>query len=239
MGLKRGLWRSTGIGRTIDTVKNIVDEGSISGGVKRMIKEDLTEDNPLGKMIYDSGRYDGKKEGYEEASAEYEHKLIEQADLFLKQTRVFEEERDEYEKLLDEKNTLNDTYLRMLAEYDNFRKRVQKEKEGLYADGMAEAVEKLLPVLDNLERAASAEATDVQSVLDGVKKVLSQADEIFAKLGVSEIPAKGEKFDPELHNAVMHEENEDFDENTVSDVFLKGYKLGDKVIRHSVVKVMN
>lgn len=82
--------------------KNIVDEGSISGGVKRMIKEDLTEDNPLGKMIYDSGRYDGKKEGYEEASAEYEHKLIEQADLFLKQTRVFEEERDEYEKLLDE-----------------------------------------------------------------------------------------------------------------------------------------
>lgn len=153
--------------------------------------------------------------------------------------KQLEDSKKEYEKLLEEKKTLNDTYLRMLAEYDNFRKRVQKEKEGLYADGMAETVEKLLPVLDNLERAASAEATDVQSVLDGVKKVLSQADEIFAKLGVSEIPAKGEKFDPELHNAVMHEENEDFDENTVSDVFLKGYKLGDKVIRHSVVKVMN
>lgn len=153
--------------------------------------------------------------------------------------KQLEDSKKEYEKLLEEKKALNDTYLRMLAEYDNFRKRVQKEKEGLYADGMAEAVEKLLPVLDNLERAASAEATDVQSVLDGVKKVLSQADEIFAKLGVSEIPAKGEKFDPELHNAVMHEENEDFDENTVSDVFLKGYKLGDKVIRHSVVKVMN
>ena len=153
--------------------------------------------------------------------------------------KQLEDSKKEYEKLLEEKKTLNDTYLRMLAEYDNFRKRVQKEKEGLYADGMAEAVEKLLPVLDNLERAASAEATDVQSVLDGVKKVLSQADEIFAKLGVSEIPAKGEKFDPELHNAVMHEDNEDFDENTVSDVFLKGYKLGDKVIRHSVVKVMN
>lgn len=153
--------------------------------------------------------------------------------------KQLEDSKKEYEKLLEEKKALNDTYLRMLAEYDNFRKRVQKEKEGLYADGMAETVEKLLPVLDNLERAASAEATDVQSVLDGVKKVLSQADEIFAKLGVSEIPAKGEKFDPELHNAVMHEDNEDFDENTVSDVFLKGYKLGDKVIRHSVVKVMN
>ena len=94
MGLKRGLWRSTGIGRTIDTVKNIVDEGSTSGGVKRMIAEDLTEDNPLGKMIYDSGRYDGKKEGYEESFCRgSEHKLIEQADLFLKQTRVFEEEK--------------------------------------------------------------------------------------------------------------------------------------------------
>lgn len=102
MGLKRGLWRSTGVGRTIDTVKNIVDEGSISGGVKRMIKEDLTEDNPLGKIIYDSGRYDGKKEGYEEASAEYEHKLIEQADSFLKQEKVLEEKWDEYKKLLVE-----------------------------------------------------------------------------------------------------------------------------------------
>ena len=153
--------------------------------------------------------------------------------------KQLEDSQKEYEKLLKEKNTLNDTYLRMLAEYDNFRKRVQKEKESLYADGIAEAVEKLLPVLDNLERAASAEATDVGAVLDGVKKVLSQAEEIFTKLGVSEIPAKGEKFNPELHNAVMHEENEDFDENTVSDVFMKGYKLGDKVIRHSVVKVMN
>ena len=102
MGLKRGLWRSTGIGRTIDTVKNIVNEGSISGGVKRMIKEDLTEDNPLGKMIYDSGRYDGKKGGYEEASAEYEHKLIEQADRFVKQKRILEEEKNEYKNLLDE-----------------------------------------------------------------------------------------------------------------------------------------
>ena len=148
-------------------------------------------------------------------------------------------EETELQKLQKEFEEHKQQHLRVLAEYDNFRKRVQKEKEGLYADGMAEAVEKLLPVLDNLERAASAEATDVQSVLDGVKKVLSQADEIFAKLGVSEIPAKGEKFDPELHNAVMHEDNEDFDENTVSDVFLKGYKLGDKVIRHSVVKVMN
>ncbi|MGN1121871.1 MAG: nucleotide exchange factor GrpE, partial [Eubacteriales bacterium] len=114
-------------------------------------------------------------------------------------------------------------------------------KETLYADGIAEAVEKLLPVLDNLERAVATDpaSSDTQSVLAGVQKVLDQAQEVFGKLGVSEIPAKGEKFNPEIHNAVMHEESEDYEENTISDVFMKGYKLGDKVIRHSVVKVMN
>lgn len=160
-----------------------------------------------------------------------------------KNARLLEKQLDdakkECEKLQAEKDALNDTYLRMLAEYDNFRKRAQKEKESVYADGLAEAVEKLLPVLDNLDRAAAVETEDAAAVLDGVGKVLAQANEVFAKLGVSEIPAKGEKFDPELHNAVMHEDNEDFEENTVSEVFLKGYKLGDKVIRHSVVKVMN
>lgn len=153
--------------------------------------------------------------------------------------KQLDDAKKECERLQAEKDALNDTYLRMLAEYDNFRKRAQKEKESVYADGLAEAVEKLLPVLDNLDRAAAVETEDAAAVLDGVGKVLAQANEVFAKLGVSEIPAKGEKFDPELHNAVMHEDNEDFEENTVSEVFLKGYKLGDKVIRHSVVKVMN
>ncbi len=153
--------------------------------------------------------------------------------------KQLEDAKKECERLQAEKDALNDTYLRMLAEYDNFRKRAQKEKESVYADGLAEAVEKLLPVLDNLDRAAAVETEDASAVLDGVGKVLAQANEVFAKLGVSEIPAKGEKFDPELHNAVMHEDSEDFEENTVSEVFLKGYKLGDKVIRHSVVKVMN
>ena len=140
-----------------------------------------------------------------------------------------------------EKEATNDTYLRMMAEYDNFRKRVQKEKETLYSDGMADAVEKLLPVLDNLDRAAATEVTtdEAKAVLDGVNKVLEQAKEIFGKMGVTEIPAKGEKFDPELHNAVMHEDDPDSDESIVSEVFMKGYKMGDKVIRYSMVKVVN
>jgi len=129
----------------------------------------------------------------------------------------------------------------MLAEYDNFRKRAQKEKDSMYSAGIADSVEKLLEVLDNLERAAAVdvEKSDAKSVVDGVIKVLEQATAIFEKLGVSEIPAKGEKFNPNVHNAVMHEENPDIEENTITDVFLKGYTLGDKVIRHSVVKVAN
>lgn len=102
MGILRGIWRSTALGRTVDTVRNIVDEGGIVDGVKRTIKEDYTEDNPITSAIYKSGKYEGKKEGYAEASEEYEAKLLEQADKFLAQEKIFESERNEYEKLLDE-----------------------------------------------------------------------------------------------------------------------------------------
>lgn len=102
MGISRMLWRSTGIGRTIDTIKNIADEGSLVEGIKRTVKEDYCEDNPLTSAIYKSGKYDGKVEGYEEASDEYEKKFLAQADEFLKQTRIFESEKDAYDQLLDE-----------------------------------------------------------------------------------------------------------------------------------------
>lgn len=159
--------------------------------------------------------------------------------------KVLEKTIEEKDKKISELEALvkdtEDKYLRMLAEYDNFRKRAQKEKDAIYTDTKAECVENLLSVLDNLERAATVDVSksDAQSVVDGVVKILEQAAETFGKMGVEEIPAKGEKFDPELHNAVMHEDSEDYEENTVSDVFLKGYKIGDKVIRHSMVKVMN
>ncbi len=159
--------------------------------------------------------------------------------------KVAAKELEEKQKKIDELESVlkenEDKYLRMLAEYDNFRKRAQKEKDSMYSAGICDSVEKLLEVLDNLERAAAVdvEKSDAKSVVDGVVKVLEQATAIFEKLGVSEIPAKGEKFDPNVHNAVMHEDNPDIEENTITDVFLKGYTLGDKVIRHSVVKVAN
>ena len=160
-----------------------------------------------------------------------------------KEKKCSKKEKDS-KKIAELENALKeseDKYLRMLAEYDNFKKRTQKEKESLYKEGIADSVASLLTVLDNLDRAASVgvEKSDAQSVVDGVNKILEQAKEVFAKMGVEEIAAKGEKFNPELHNAVMHEDNEEYDENVISDVFLKGYKMGDKVIRHSMVKVMN
>ncbi|HBG11064.1 MAG TPA: hypothetical protein DDX68_02530 [Clostridium sp.] len=102
MGFKRWLWRSNVIGRTIDTLKNIVEEENLIEGVKRTVKEDFCEDNPLTSIIYRSGHLDGKKEGYYEASYEYEKKLLKQADRFLQQTRIYENERAAYETLLDE-----------------------------------------------------------------------------------------------------------------------------------------
>ncbi len=159
--------------------------------------------------------------------------------------KLFEKELEEnYKKISELEKQLKDSedkYLRMLAEYDNFRKRAQKEKEAIYSDAKADSVENLLAVLDNLERAAKVDVSnsDAQSVVDGVVKILEQANETFGKMGVEEIAALGEKFNPELHNAVMHEDNDELDENVVTEVFLKGYKIGDKVIRHSMVKVAN
>ena len=146
---------------------------------------------------------------------------------------------DEEKKALEAKLAeANDRLMRTLAEYDNFRKRSQKEKEALYNDVKAETIAKLLPVADNLERAAGAEG-DLESYKKGVEMTLKQTHDVFASLGVECFGEKGAPFDPNLHNGVMHEENDELPENTVSDVFMKGYKLGDKVIRHATVKVAN
>jgi len=144
------------------------------------------------------------------------------------------DERTEDQKALDE---LNDRFLRMAAEYDNYRKRTQKEREAAYTDAAADVIKEILPVIDTLERAA--QFGDGDKLSEGVNMTLKMFEEVLAKLGVEEIKAKGEQFDPELHNAVMHGEDENFGENTVAEVFQKGYKKGDKVIRYAMVKVVN
>ena len=135
-------------------------------------------------------------------------------------------------------NAEHDSYLRLAADYDNFRKRSQKEKEQSYGHGKADAVEKLLPVYDNLERALNQETSD-EAYKKGVEMTMSELVKIFVSLGVEIFGDVGDGFDPNLHNAVMHIDDETLDENTISQVFQKGFKLGDKVIRFAMVQVAN
>ena len=129
-------------------------------------------------------------------------------------------------------------FLRLAAEYDNYRKRTAKEKESLWTDAKADTVQAFLPVYDNLERALKQDTAD-EAFKKGVEMTMNQLKEVFAKLGVTEIEAQGQPFDPNLHNAVMHIEDENLEENTVAQVFQAGFMLGEKVIRFAMVQVAN
>ncbi len=148
------------------------------------------------------------------------------------------EEMSKEEALKAELNCERDKYLRLAAEYDNYRKRSQKEREALFTDVKAETLHQILPVYDNLERALKMKCED-EAFYKGIEMTMNQLLDIFQKMGLTMIPALGEKFDPTIHNAVMHEENENVGENTIVEEFQKGFKMGDKVIRFSVVKVAN
>ena len=135
-------------------------------------------------------------------------------------------------------NAERDAHLRVAAEFDNFRKRTIKEKEASYGNGKADAVEKLLPVYDNLERALN-QPTEDEAYKKGVEMTMTQLVGIFSNLGVEIFGNVGEVFDPNFHNAVMHTEDESLGENVISQVFQKGFKLGDKIIRFAMVQVAN
>ena len=135
-------------------------------------------------------------------------------------------------------NTERDAHLRLAAEYDNFRKRTVKEKEASYGNGKADAVAKMLPVYDNLERALNQETADA-AYKKGVELTMNELTKIFTSLGVEIFGNVGDGFDPNLHNAVMHIDSEELEENTISQVFQKGFKIGDKVVRFAMVQVAN
>lgn len=138
----------------------------------------------------------------------------------------------------DELAVMNDRYLRLCAEYDNFRKRSQKEKDSLYGDVKADTIAKFLPVYDNLVRAL-AQNTEDEAYRKGVEMIMNQFCSTLEKLGVTKAESLGQKFDPTLHNAVMHVDDEEKGENEIAEVFQEGFKLGDKVIRFAMVKVAN
>ena len=135
-------------------------------------------------------------------------------------------------------NEEREAHLRLAADYDNYRKRTIKEKETTYSHGKADAVEKMLPVYDNLERALNQPCSD-DAYKKGVELTMTELKKIFESLGVEIYGEVGQEFNPELHNAVMHNEDESLGENVISMVFQKGFKLGDKVVRFAMVQVAN
>ena len=145
------------------------------------------------------------------------------------------------DKLLEEKETqiseLNDKYLRLAAEYDNFRRRSAKEREGIYADAYADAMAAIMPVIDNLERAAVY--NDAEKVRAGLELTFKSFADTLDKLGIKAFGEAGETFDPNIHNAVMHIEDEEKGEGEIVEVFQKGYKKGNKIIRFAMVKTVN
>lgn len=167
---------------------------------------------------------ENKKEDKKEKKQKKESKKDREAEL-----------KETAEKLIQAEK---EKYLRLCAEYDNFRKRSQRERDTLYTDIKADTLLKFLPIYDNLERAL-ATPTEDEAYRRGVEMIMTQFCATMQKLGITEIEALGQKFDPNVHNAVMHVEDEAFGENEVVEVFQKGFMLNDKVIRFAMVKVAN
>ena len=149
------------------------------------------------------------------------------------------EQVEQMELAAKQLESVKDQFTRLTAEYDNYRKRTTKEKDGIYQDAKADTIKAFLAVYDNLERAAATEGDEESPHKKGLLMIFQQVKDILAKLGVTEIEVKGQPFDPERMEAVMHIDDESFGENEVAQVFQAGFMLGDKVIRHAIVQVAN
>ena len=171
----------------------------------------------------------------EETAAENAAPVEEAAEETFTVTKSQMEQMEQMAKVLAE---ANDKYLRLAAEYDNYRKRTAREKEHVYGDARADTVKPFLAVLDNLERGVQ-QFEEGDPHRQGMELICKQFMEVLGQMGVTEIPALGQPFDPEKHNAVMHAEDESVGENTIVEVFQKGFMIGDKVLRFAMVKVAN
>ena len=149
------------------------------------------------------------------------------------------EQVEQMELAVKQLDSVKDQYVRLAAEYDNYRKRTAKEKDNIYQDAKADTVKAFLAVYDNLERAANSAGGEDSPHKKGLEMIFNQYKEILKGLGVEEIEAQGKEFDPELHNAVMHIDDENLGENEVAQVFQAGFMLGDKVLRYAIVQVAN
>lgn len=197
-------------------------------------KEDIKKDEPINEeIVTEENNNEGEKETQEiieecENTETCESEVSEASEV---------SDNDELDNLKEELESAKDKFLRLTAEYDNYRKRTIKEKEGIYSDAYIDVLKEIIPIIDNLERAIAADG-NLEDLKKGIEMTIKGCQDSFAKLGVEEIDASGE-FDPNVHNAVMHIEDENLGKNTIAEVFQKGYKKDDKIIRYSMVKVAN
>ncbi len=197
-----------------------------------MDNEEKTTGTPEEEEIKQEPREEEEKE--EELSGKEKRKLGKQLKELESKLQKAEKEQDKAKEALAD---ANDKYLRMLAEFDNYKKRTAKESEARYGSAYCDAVEALLPVFDNIERAADF-ASDEQSK-NGLLLIISNFKDVLSKMGVEQFGEVGDEFNADIHSAVMHIEDENLGENTIAEVFQKGYKKGDKIIRYATVKVAN
>ena len=175
-----------------------------------------------------------------EATEQEDTKATEKEDTKAAEKEDTKEAEKEDTKAAEKIAALQDQVLRQMAEFDNFRKRTEKEKEQSFSNGAASVVEKLLPIIDNFERAIASRKEDTDAAYaDGVEMIYKQFNTVLEGLGIKAIEAVGKEFDPSLHNAVMHIDDENYGENEVVEELQKGYTYGDTVLRHSMVKVAN
>jgi len=197
------------------------------------IDEDL-KNKKMEKALENNEEVDNVEETLEESEINEDKEFEDISSPELYDVKALKEEN---ESLKQELSSLKDRILRLTAEYDNYRKRTIKEKENIYVDACEDVLKEMFPVLDNLERALGVSGSE-EDLKKGIEMTVKQFSTSFEKLGVEEV-ATDVEFDPNLHNAVMHIEDENFGKNEIAEVFLKGYKKGNKVLRYSMVKVAN
>ena len=195
----------------------------------------MEENRDLNEEIIDET--EGIAESAEEVTEEVTEEVNEAENNEENDLALVKKLKEENDKLSKEVEAFKDRLLRITAEYENFRKRTAKEKEGIYADACADVLKEVIPTVDNLERALAVDGS-VEDLKKGIEMTIKGFQTSLEKLGVEEISVE-EGFDPNVHQAVMHIQDENYDKNVVAEVFLNGYKKGDKVIRYSMVKVAN
>lgn len=177
------------------------------------------------------------------ASEEKEEETLKKEQKNTSSETLLNDKLEELKENLQKKEKECEDYLDMLkrtmADFDNYRKRTVKEKEGLFDDGFSEAVKQILPVLDNFERAVAYADSENKGIIEGVEMILKMFKDTLQKMEVAEIPSLGEKFDPNYHDAIMHIEDESLEDNVIVEVMLKGYIYKNNILRHSMVKVAN